>query len=232
MAEVRCRCQGMQTSLILDRVTSEQTVPAPTTSDAVKRRRRGAELEHALLTAAWDELNEAGFAKLTMESVAERAKTGVAVLYRRWTNKNDLVLAAIRHYGDTHPVVIPDTGNLRDDMLALLGNINAGRIELATLVGATFAGLHDEAGFTPAEILRRLRGDDGPFHSDVMFRRADARGEIDLARIRPDVLELPLQLMRHDVLMTMRPVSPERIRSIVDDIFWPLVSRPGAPATT
>jgi AcrR family transcriptional regulator len=34
-----------------------------------------------------------------MESVAARAKTGVAVLYRRWPNKDDLVLAAIGHYG-------------------------------------------------------------------------------------------------------------------------------------
>lgn len=106
----------------------------------VKRRRRGADLERALLTAAWDELTEAGFAKLTMESVADRAKTGVAVLYRRWTDKSDLVLAAIRHYRDLNPVVIPDTGDLREDMLALLGDINTRREDIATLVGATFAG--------------------------------------------------------------------------------------------
>jgi AcrR family transcriptional regulator len=187
-----------------------------------KRRRRGAELEHALLTAAWEELAEAGFAKLTMESVADRAQTGVAVLYRRWPNKNDLVLAAIRHYGDTHPIAFPDTGNLREDMLALLGNLNAARQELATLVGATFAGLHDSAGLTPEEVRMVIRGD-GPSRSDAMFRRAHDRGEIDLARIPRDVLDLPFQLVRHDILMTLRPVSPERIRSIVEDIFLPLV---------
>jgi AcrR family transcriptional regulator len=189
----------------------------------VKRRRRGAELEHALLTAAWEELAEAGFAKLTMESVAYRAKTGIAVLYRRWADKNDLVLAAIRHYGDTHPLQIPDTGNLRADMLALLGELNAGRGELATLVGATFAGLHDSAGLTPEKARRIVLGD-GPPRSHEVFRRAHDRGEIDLARIPADVLDLPFQLVRHDILMTLRPVSPERIRSIVDDIFWPLVT--------
>jgi AcrR family transcriptional regulator len=204
---------------------SEQTVPAKTASDVVKRRRRGAELEHALLDSAWEELAEAGFAKLTMESVADRAKTGVAVLYRRWPNKNDLVLAAIRHYGDTHPVAVPDTGNLRDDMLALLENFNAGRTELATLVGATFAGLHDSAGLTPDDVRRIVRGDSPPL-SDLVFRRAHDRGEIDLSRIPPDLLELPFQLVRHDVLMTLRPVSPDRIRSIVDDIFRPLVAGP------
>jgi AcrR family transcriptional regulator len=163
-----------------------------------------------------------------MESVADRAKTGVAVLYRRWPNKNDLVLAAIRHYGDTHPVAVPDTGNLRDDMLALLENFNAGRTELATLVGATFAGLHDSAGLTPDDVRRIVRGDSPPL-SDEVFRRAHDRGEIDLSRIPQDLLELPFQLVRHDVLMTLGPVSPDRIRSIVDDIFRPLVAGPDTP---
>jgi AcrR family transcriptional regulator len=217
----------MQVSLILECVASEQTVP--TASDAIKRRRRGAELEHALLTAAWEELAEVGFAKLTMESVADRAQTGVAVLYRRWPNKNDLVLAAIRHYGDTHPIVIPDTGNLRDDMLALLENLNAGRTEIATLMGATFAGLRDSTGLAPQDVRRILRGE-GPWRGDTVFRRAHDRGEIDLARIPRDVLELPFQLVRHDILMTLRPVSPERIHSIVDDIFWPLVTGPNTSA--
>ena len=59
-----------------------------------RQRRRGAELEAALLDAAWQELVEAGFARLTMESVANRAKTGVAVLCRRWPNKDDLGLSS------------------------------------------------------------------------------------------------------------------------------------------
>jgi AcrR family transcriptional regulator len=212
-------------------MTSEPTAPTKTASDEVKRRRRGAELEHALLNSAWEELVDVGFAKLTMESVADRARTGIAVLYRRWPNKNDLVLATIRHYGQTHPVVIPDTGSLREDMLALLGSMNAGRMELATIVGATFAGLYDSAGLTPEEVRRSVRGD-GPYWTDEVFRRAHDRGEIDLARIPQDVLVLPFQLVRHDVLMTLQPVPPERIRSIVDDIFWPLATAHNAPASS
>ena len=96
-------------------------------SDQVRHRRRGEELENALLDAAWEELATAGFASLTMESVAARAKTGVAVLYRRWPNKGDLVLAAIEHYRRTHAVETPDTGTLRGDLLALLGGFSDGR---------------------------------------------------------------------------------------------------------
>src|ERR1700744_4599906 len=90
------------------------------TPGRIRRRRRGQELESALLEAAWDELVEVGFAALTMESIAARAHTGIAVLYRRWPNKGELVLAAIAHFGRAHPVEIPDTGTLRGDLLALL----------------------------------------------------------------------------------------------------------------
>ena len=76
-------------------------------SDQVRHRRRGEELESALLDAAWEELAAVGFASLTMESVAARAKTGVAVLYRRWPNKDELVLAAIVHYRRTRRVETP-----------------------------------------------------------------------------------------------------------------------------
>ena len=103
-------------------------------SDQVRHRRRGEELENALLDAAWEELATAGFASLTMESVAARAKTGVAVLYRRWPNKDDLVLAAIDHYRRTHPVETPDTGTLRGDLLALLGELQRRRSSFTTVI--------------------------------------------------------------------------------------------------
>jgi len=212
-------------------MTTDQIVPAET-ADAVKRRRRGEELEHALLTAAWDELAAVGFAKLTMESVAARARTGIAVLYRRWSNKSDLVLATIRHYSQTHLFEVPDTGNLRDDLFILLTDFNAGRTEFVALLGATFAGLQDSAGLTIEDVRNVVRGD-GPRLSDDVYRRAHERGEIDLAQIPQDVLDLPFQLVRHDVLMTLQPVPPERIRSIVDDIFWPLATRrASAPSRT
>ena len=53
----------------------------------VATRRRGATLERALLDAAWEELQESGYARLTMERVADRAGTSRAVIYRRWRNR-------------------------------------------------------------------------------------------------------------------------------------------------
>jgi AcrR family transcriptional regulator len=192
-------------------------------AEGTRQRRRGEELEAALLEAAWDELVEVGFAKLTMESVAARAKTGVAVLYRRWPNKNDLVIAAIRHYGAEHPVEIPDTGSLRGDMIALLGNASRARVGFVTIIGAAFSGLLADSGLTPNQVREAVLGD-RPLQSNQVFVRAHERGEIDLDRIPPAVLNLPGDLMRHDMLMSYQAIPPERVLAIVDDLFMPLVT--------
>jgi len=191
-----------------------------------RQRRRGEELEAALLEAAWRELVEAGFARLTMESVAARAKTSVPVLYRRWPNKDDLVIAAIRHYGTTNPVEVPDTGSLRGDMIALLSSFSSGRVSFAAVVGAVFSGLAS-SGLTPAQVREQVLADRPPQSAQV-FARAHQRGEIDLDRVPPAVLTMPFDLIRHDILMTYQPIPQERILAVVDDLFMPLAvaSRP------
>jgi AcrR family transcriptional regulator len=211
-------------SLLLGGVAILVSVAGQQLQRPPRQRRRGEELEAALLDAAWDELADVGFARLTMESVAARAKTGVAVLYRRWPRKDDLVMAAIAHYGRRHPVDIPDTGSLRGDMLALLGAIGEGRHAFTTIVSAAFSGLLASSGLTPAEVRTRLI-DNRPLWSQQVYRRAHERGEIDLGSIPEAVLAMPFDLMRHDLLMTLKPISAERIRSIVDDLFLPLITR-------
>jgi AcrR family transcriptional regulator len=198
-------------------------------SDQVRHRRRGEELERALLDAAWEELATVGFASLTMESVAARAKTGVAVLYRRWPNKDELVLAAIVNYRETHQVGTPDTGTLRGDLLALLGSFGDGQSSFRAVITASFAGLLADSGMTPAEVRGRII-QDAPIKSSEIYRRAGARGEIDLDRIPEAVLSMPFDLMRHELLMTLTAVPDERIVSIVDDLFLPLAAqyRPAA----
>jgi AcrR family transcriptional regulator len=191
----------------------------------VRHRRRGPLLESALLEAAWNELVEVGFAGLTMESVAARARTGVAVLYRRWANKDELVLAAIEHYGRTHPIEIPDTGTLRGDLLGLLGAMSRARATfMAVSAAAGFSGLLASTGLTPGQAREKMLDDQRIRGDQVIYRRAHDRGEINLERIPPAVLAMPFDLVRHDLFMNLEPVEPARIASIVDEIFLPLVA--------
>jgi AcrR family transcriptional regulator len=193
-------------------------------TETVRRRRRGSELEHALLEAAWDELLAVGFAHLTMESIAARAHTGIAVLYRRWPNKSELVIAAIAHYGRTHPLEIPDTGNLRDDLIGLLTSLSESRANfMGVIAAAGFSGLLADTGLTPAEVRERFLDEHRIRGDQVIYRRADEREEIALAQIPAAALSMPFDLVRHDLLMNLGPVPARRIRSIVDDVALPLL---------
>jgi len=194
------------------------------TQEHVRRRRRGQQLEIDLLDTAWSELVEVGFANLTMESVSIRARTGIAVLYRRWANKDELVLAAIEHHRNANPVAVPDTGTLRNDLYAQLTGVSealAGFFAIAS--GAAFSGLLADTGLTPAQVRDKVMGDQPRSRVRVIYQRAHDRGEIDLERIPAAVLAMPFDLVRHDLLMNLKPLTPARIQSIVNELFLPLV---------
>jgi len=198
-----------------------------------RQRRRGAELESALLDAAWDELTAVGFANLTMESVASRAHTGIAVLYRRWANKDELVLAAIEHYRNTHPVELPDTGTLRGDLLGMLTGMGVARAGFFAIAAATaFSGLLADTGLTPTQARDRIMGEQRLTRVRTIYQRAHDRGEIDLDRIPAAVLALPFDLVRNDLLMDLEPLKPARIEAVVDDLFLPLVQHYLSPAAS
>ena len=68
-------------------------------------------------------LGDVGYARLTIEAVAARARVGKAAIYRRWASKADLVFASA-----VHPLDLPppsDTGSLPGDLAALVGSIIA-----------------------------------------------------------------------------------------------------------
>ncbi|KIF67108.1 TetR family transcriptional regulator [Streptomyces sp. AcH 505] len=190
------------------------------------RRRYGAELETALLAAAWDELSETGYARLTMESVAVRARTSEPVLYRRWSNKDELVLAVFERHRKDNPITVADTGALRTDLLDYLTAASqalAGFLAIAT--AATFSGFLADSGLTPAQIRTKIMDPEALIRVRTIYQRAKDRGELDLTHIPPAVQDLPFDLIRHDLLMHLEPPSPARIRAIVDDITLPLLQQ-------
>jgi len=59
--------------------------------EVLRQRKRGAELEDAIRAATVAELACAGYDGVTIESIATRAQTGKASIYRRWATKQELV---------------------------------------------------------------------------------------------------------------------------------------------
>jgi AcrR family transcriptional regulator len=200
------------------------TEPAP--GQARKQeRRRGTDLEDAILDAAWDQLTAEGYGRFTIDTVAARARTSKPVLYRRWKTSEELLHAAIRHRGAVTEVPDPDTGTLRGDFLALLRNANTLRGDMAALLSSMLGSYYNQTGRAPAD-LRSLFSEGRPSATGRAIERAVARGEIDPARLTPRIASLPFDLWRNEVMMTLKPVPDHVLRQIVDDIFIPLVVRP------
>ena len=80
---------------------------------------RDRRVDAAIRAAVMSLLAEAGYARLTMEKVAERAGVSKDSVYRRWPNKVALVAEALQHRARAVPEV-PDTGSLPGDVRAFL----------------------------------------------------------------------------------------------------------------
>lgn len=195
-------------------------------SDSIARRRRGAELEDALLQAAWDEVFEHGYAALTIDAVAQRAGTSRPVIYRRWPSKAELVHAAVLRTMRHEQLAPPDTGSLRGDLVAVLHYANERRLGYSALLIYYLGPYFQETGTSPADLRREMFGDQ-PTAFDMVIERAVARGEIDASRLTPRLRSLAFDLYRHEALMTLEPVPDEVIDQILDEVFLPLVTPPG-----
>ena len=195
-------------------------------ADDRQGRRRGTELEQAILDAAWEQLTAEGYEHFTIDTVAARARTSKPVLYRRWKTREDLLRATVRHRGAVDPPSLPDTGTLRGDLLALLTHANTTRNPMAALVSSMLGSYYNQASPTPAELRDAFLSQRGSAVEKVV-NRAVERGEIDPARLTPRIIDLPFDLFRNEMQMTLKPVPDHVLRQIVDDIFIPLVTAPG-----
>lgn len=191
-------------------------------------RRRGTELVDALLDAAWDVLVERGLTGFTYEAVAARAGTSRPVLYRRWPHRDDLLLATLTKFWQ--PVEVPDTGSLREDALGVLRNANALRARMTTLLGVQLMDHFRANGTSFGEQREALRTPGRATAFEQIVARAVGCGGLPDVPRSSRVVNLPLDLLRHDMLMTMRAVPDESIVEIVDEVWLPLLdtARTGA----
>jgi AcrR family transcriptional regulator len=192
------------------------------TSEPVRRRRRGATLESAVLEATWAEVMQHGYSGFTVHGVAARAGTSKAVLYRRWPAKPELVRAAIEHVLTADPISAPDTGVLREDVVGLLRRLNERRVGMAAQLVANLGDFFRETG-ADLESLRRTASAGHTSAMSAVMDRALGRGDVEPGTVTDRVVRLPIDLLRMELLMSSGPVSDAVIDEIVDIVFLPLV---------
>jgi AcrR family transcriptional regulator len=81
-------------------------------------RPRSEEAERAILDAALDLLGRCGVSGLSIEAVAAHACVAKTTVYRRWSSKTELVLAALAHMKG--PIARPPGESVRGDLLYLV----------------------------------------------------------------------------------------------------------------
>jgi AcrR family transcriptional regulator len=187
-------------------------------------RRRGEALEAAILAAVLHELESTGYAALSLDRVASRARVSKASLYRRWPGKPALVVDAVRRSlpaADT----LPDTGALRTDLLAAFRQVAEG---LSGAAGAALRGVLSEALRDPetAAELAALRHGNSVEMVQALATRAVDRGDIPPGAIHARRLEVGPAMLRHEFLVRGW-VSEEFVVEVVDDVVLPLLSTQG-----
>lgn len=107
-------------------------------------RRRDPDAQGAILQATRELLLEVGYPKLSIESVARRARVGKSTIYRWWPTRGALVLEATSSHLEIG--VVPDTGDTIEDLtVAVRQLVDTFSDRLAsTVIFAVVAHLEDD----------------------------------------------------------------------------------------
>lgn len=167
----------------------------------------------AILEAAIDLMAEDGYEGLTMEGVAARAGVGKTTVYRRWASKEALVRATVQAFVSWIP--IPDTGSVREDLLALERQaVSVYRGRPGRLMPALVSAMARSSSLADAirdDFLRSRRA-----ALRTVLRKGQARGEL-----RADAdLELALDFLGgplfYRLLVTGGPLDDGLAEGVVD----------------
>lgn len=187
-------------------------------------RKRDHTRDAEIMDAALEVLAETGYDGMTVDMVAARAKAGKATLYRRWDSKEDLVIDAVACMKQVDPdhSKLPDTGSLRDDLVALIKapavkdgerkmRIMAGVMSMISSNPELAASVH-AALVEPRLAVNRF-----------LLQRAIDRGEI-----RPDVdvetlAVVSQSMVSYRALMLREPITREFLISVIDGVVMPAV---------
>ncbi|MFF3390401.1 TetR/AcrR family transcriptional regulator [Streptomyces sp. NPDC002669] len=188
--------------------------------DPIVNRRpgKGPRAAQAIFDTTLRHLAERGYARLTIESVAQDAGVNKTTIYRWWPSKPALLRAALIH-ARVLDVDIPDTGSLRGDLIALveqvIGLLTNGRTEPVARALTSGTGLPDDE---LAALTRDFFADRFSREQPV-FARAGARGELPADADPMLLLDLIAGAVWMRVLLRREPVPPDFARDVVDAVL-------------
>ena len=192
------------------------------------QRRRGVALEDAIRQAVFDELSAVGYTAMSVESVAARARTGKASIYRRWPTKQELVadalIAGLPAPADLS-LPLPEYDDSMTTVEALHGVARTIAAVITSPAGAVMRAIKFEA-LTDPELARLV---DERFQAPRraamlgLLRRGVERGEVRPGADTPLVADVLPAVLMHRVLMMGERLGEPELREIMDQVLIPLV---------
>jgi AcrR family transcriptional regulator len=166
-------------------------------------------------------LADVGYGALTMDAVASEAGVGKATIYRRWRTKQDLVVDTISDLNRAGSIT-PDTGSVEGDLREMMHQM------VAIISGPTGAATLSLLSTMPHQPALAEAFREGPLavwrdSYDVIWQRAEERGEVRPGLSRSIVAETTSALMVQRWLLTGEPVDEAYADEVLETVVLPLV---------
>jgi AcrR family transcriptional regulator len=193
-------------------MSQPMTTPTTRRTEGVHLQGRSARVVDAVLKATAEQLSRVGYAALRVEDVAERSGINKTTIYRRWPCKGELVAATLAAKGVLPSP--PDTGSLRDDLLAVLRE--SAQFSASPLGRGVVRILQMERAEPEVDrIARELRQRSRQLRIEVVQRGID-RGELPPDTPAEIVAELVFAPASVRILSFGEKVDEEFCRTVVD----------------
>jgi len=220
----------MEPVIIVDQGPGPHTYAGP--AGAAQRRPgkpgrpRSEQAEQAIIEATLDLFAEQGFEGVCVEAIAARAGVGKATIYRRWPNKEEVLLAAFGSLKSPYPE--PAGVSVRDDLVAMVKVMCADKADPRK--ARRYALLLGEGEKYP-RLMARYKETVVEPRRDVM--RAVIRRGIETGELRPDTdVEIALLALTGVVLAKEKSAagSPDALNDefatrVVDGVLLGLAAR-------
>ncbi|ADB48714.1 TetR/AcrR family transcriptional regulator [Conexibacter woesei] len=168
---------------------------------------RGEPVLAAVRAATLRELAECGYAALTIDNVARRAGVHKTTVYRRWHDREQLLLDALSDHVATE-VPVPDTGDVERDLRELARGLV--RWIASPAGGGVLATMLSDAGRVPAIAEARRRFYRQRFEQAApIVRRAIERRELPAGTDPAELLKALMAPIYLRLLVTGEPLDEE-----------------------
>ena len=188
------------------RVATAKRVPA---GAAVLR----GDITVAIRNAVMNELAEVGYGRLSIEAVARRAGVGKTAIYRRWSNKLEMVLEIVSDVAG-RSVPLPDTGSFAGDLALLMMIVS--RALQHRIASQIIPDLMAEAARNPqiAQTLQTALRTHQQAVGDKLVGQAVARGELPAGTDPEIAVDLILGPLYWRLAVSRTPIGDDYLEKL------------------